>query len=107
MALDQRLVPVAFVVLAGIFALAALVASSLLLLLIAAVLAVGGSVVHSIERLRADFRVARIAAELGATPAPADPAGPGPAPPAAPEVPRARPYARPPWEKDPERPEGS
>ena len=78
--------------------------TALLALLGAAVLGAGGAVVHAIDQLRVELRTARIAAEAlggpgaaGLGPIAAEPSAPEPPPP----VPRARTYARPPWEKDP------
>jgi hypothetical protein len=107
MGVDYRLVPIALWALAGILVLAAYLTSSVGLLVAAAVLAVGGSIVRSIDRLRDDLRAARIAAELGGTGAPpletiASLALLTPVPPPTPAVPLARPYTRPPWEKDPQ-----
>lgn len=91
----------AFWVAAAILALVALGSSglsSLVLLLIAAVLTVGGSVLSALDALRYDLLMARIAAETAGMPsvgAHAPQAG------SFEELPRARPYARPPWEKEP------
>ena len=94
----------AFWVVAGIFALLALASSGssglsrLVLLLIAAVLTVGGSIVSALDALRYDLLMARIAAETMAMP----PAGGQGLPRGSlEELPKARTYARPPWEKEP------
>ena len=97
---------IAFWVAAGIFALVALFSSSsstLVLLLIATVLTVGGSILSALDALRFDLLMARIAAETGATPSAATPSLGAQAPPpgSLDELPKAKTYARPPWEKQP------
>ncbi len=93
----------AFWVAAAIFALVALATSGLsmlVLLLIAAVLTVGGSLLSALDALRFDLLMARIAAETASTPSAGTPAPPPP-PGSAEELPKARTYVRPPWEKQP------
>ncbi len=104
MRVDDRKVPISFLALAGILALVSYLTSSVGLFVAAAVLLVGGAVVRAIDRLGDDLRAARIAAELGGPAPPVVPSatGPAPTPPPAPDVPLARPYTRPPWEKDPQ-----
>ena len=103
MRLDGRIVPVSLLALAGIMVLAAYFTSSVGLLVAGAVLGVGAAIVRAIDRLGDDLRAARIAAELGVTATPTVPTpAPAPPPPPPPAVPLARPYTRPPWEKDPQ-----